>query len=105
MSLGGIEQPQRVGGALDCRLADFVGVGERSGLATDPAKAEARRGMIVGGFQPTVIEAECLARRILQEQLAVVVRRKMFGREPAGIYRIEVAAVATTEGGSEAVKT
>ena len=71
-----IEQLERRGGALDRGLADLVGVGESGGLAGHAAQAEARGGVIIGGLQPAVVEAERLARAILKIELAVVVARQ-----------------------------
>ena len=71
-----IEQLERRGGALDRRLADLIGVGEGGGLAGHAAQAEAGRGVIVGGLQPAVVEAERFAGAVLKVELAVVVPRR-----------------------------
>ena len=60
--LGRIEQLQCRRGALDRRRADLIGVGESGGLARDAAQAEARGGVVIGGLEPAVVEAERLAR-------------------------------------------
>ena len=85
--LRGIEQLEGRGGALDRRFADLVGVGEGGGLAGHAAQAEARRGVIIGGLQPAVVEAERLARAILEIELAIVVRARCVAasrRAPSG---------------------
>ena len=72
-ALARVEQLERRCGALDRRFADLVGVGEGGGLAGHAAQAEARGAVIIGGLQPAVVEAERLARAILQVKLAIVV--------------------------------
>ena len=90
-ALAEIEQLQGRRGALDRRLADLVGVGEGGGLAGHAAQAEARGGVIIGGLQPAVVEAERLARAILKVQLAVVAAGEMLRGEPPRAIGIEAA--------------
>ncbi len=76
---GGIEQLQRFARAPDCRLADFVGVGETGHLARHAAQTKAAVARIIGRFQPSVIPAECLAGHVLQIQFAIVAPREHVG--------------------------
>jgi hypothetical protein len=89
IGLARIEEFQRGRGALDRRFADFVGMGEGGGLTGNAAQPEPRSGVIIGGLQPAVVEAERLARRILEEKLAVVMRRQVLRREIARRIGIE----------------
>ncbi len=77
------------GGTLDRGLADLIGVGEGGGFAAHPAQAEARGAVIVGGLQPAVVEAERLARTVLEVKLAIVMGGEVPGGEPAGAVGIE----------------
>src|SRR6185369_6422225 len=86
-----IEQLQSRGGPLDRRLADLIGMSEGCRFASHSAKAEARGAVVVGGLQTAVVEAEGLTRAILKEELTVVARGQMLGREPLRAVRIEAS--------------
>src|SRR5207253_2864044 len=86
-----VEQLQGRGGALDRGLADLVGVGESGGLSGDAAQPEAGAGVIVGGLQPAVVEAERLAGTVLEVELAVVVGGQVPGSESPRAVGIEAA--------------
>ena len=68
-------------------------MGEGGHFAGDAAQAEARTGVIVGGLQPPVVEAERLGHAILEVKLAVVVAGEMLRGERGGLGGIEPGAV------------
>ena len=90
-ALGRIEQLQRLRGAFDRGGADLIGMGEGGRFAGDAAQAEARAGVIIGGLQPAVVEAERLVTSILEVELAIVVRGEMPRGERGRLGGIERA--------------
>ena len=88
---GRVEQLESRRGTRDRGFADLIGMGEGGCLAGHSAQAEARRAVIVGGLQATVVEAERLARAVLQIELAIIVSRQMLGGEPPRAIGIEAA--------------
>src|SRR5829696_6785996 len=64
---------------------------ESRGLAGHAAKPETRCRIIVGCLQPAVVEAESLARRILQVELAVIAVREMAVGQTLGFVRVQRA--------------
>lgn len=54
--------------------------------------------MIIGGLQPAVVETESLADPILEVKLAIIMRRKVPGREPACLGRVEPGAIEEIAG-------
>ena len=90
-ALGRIEQFEGGSGALDRRFADLIGVSESGGFAGDAAQAEARRRMIIGRLQASVVEAECLAGAILEVEFAIVAARQVLRGQLPRAVRIEAA--------------
>ncbi len=88
---GRVEKLQRRGRAVDRCGTDFVRVGEGGRFAGNPAQAEARGAVIIGGLQPAVVEAERFADAVLEVELAVVAAAQMLRREVPGSFGIEAA--------------
>src|SRR3546814_2364250 len=72
-------------------------MGEAGHLPRHAAQAEARIGRIIGGLQPPVIEAEALARPILQVKLAIVAAFQRLGGQAARAVGIEQAGAIRSE--------
>ena len=89
-ALGGIEQFERLRGAVDRRGADFVGVGEGGHLARHAAQAEARIAVIIGGLQPAVVEPERFGQAILEVEFAIVMRGEVARGEALRLVGIEL---------------
>src|SRR3954447_10081672 len=79
-------------------------MGEGRRFSADAAKPEPGAGVIVGGLQPSVVEAKRFARCILQEQLAIVVCPKMCRGEALRPVRIKAAVKETARVGSDGHK-
>jgi hypothetical protein len=84
-----VEQLEGRGGALDRGTADLVGMGEGRGFAGHAAQAESGTGVIIGGLQPPVVEAERLAGAVLKIELAVIASGQVPGGERPRLIRIE----------------
>ena len=91
LTLGRIEQLQRLPGTADRFLADFVGVGKAGHLAGNTAQAEPGITRIIRGLEPAVIESEGLAGDELHIEFAIVAARQSFSRQGLGARRIKLA--------------
>ena len=94
-----IEHRHRLGGAADRAFAELVGLGEGRGLARNPAQAEARLGVEIGGLQPPVVEAEALRGDILEIKLAIVAALQRIGGELERGVGIEAAGAVEEAAG------
>ena len=94
-----IDQRHRLAGAADRGFADLVGMREGGGLAAHRAQAEARIGVVRGGLEPPVIEAECLRLAILEVELAIVALLQRLLRECLGFLRGKLAGMVEKRAG------
>ena len=99
LSLGGIEQGERLRRLGDRRFAQVIGMGKAGHLARHAAQTKARIGRIVGGLQSTVVEAEALARAILQIEFAVVALAERLRGQAARAIGIEQAGTVEEAAG------
>src|SRR3546814_19447770 len=66
-----------------------IGGGKAGHLAGYAAQAKARIRAVIGGFQPSVIKAEALARAILEVKLTIVAIFQRIMRQPPGAFGIK----------------
>src|SRR3546814_13342501 len=90
LRLGGIKQGQRLGRAANCRFADVIGLGKAGHLAGYAAQAKARISAVIGGFQPSAIKSEALAREILGVNLTIVAIFNRIMRLTPGSFGIKL---------------
>ncbi len=90
---GRIDQRHRLGSTVDCGRAQFIGMRESGGFARHGAQAKARLGVVARGFQPAIVEAECLGLAILQIEFAIVRLGQGLRGQALGLFGLKLAGM------------